>query len=235
MKVEFIDDDDDARADHDYVNSLFRKINARKRPSASQLPATPFMAHPWHNVAIGQSSPDVVNVVIEIPMESRVKTELDIKTGLLKLDRILYSSIVYPANYGFIPQTLAQDKDPLDVLVLCQLSVPPLCIMRVRPIGLMRMLDKGDADEKIIAVCITDPEYNIYYDVSELPPYRVNVIQQFFNDYKVLEKKTLDQHHGRQGLKDMVRAFPALGAGSAKRVIRDAHTAYLEHYDLDPE
>jgi inorganic pyrophosphatase len=225
MRIEFLEGDDDARADHEYVNSLFRKINARKLSSASRLPATPFMAHPWHNVAIGQSSPDVVNVVIEIPMESRVKTELDVATGLLKLDRILYSSIVYPANYGFIPQTLAQDGDPLDVLVLCQLSVPPLCVMRVRPIGLMRMLDKGAPDDKIIAVCITDPEYNIYYDVSELPPYRVNVIQQFFNDYKILENKTLENDHRQHGVKDIVRAFPALGAGSAKRVIREAHTA----------
>jgi inorganic pyrophosphatase len=244
MKFEFAEEDD-TQADHDYVNSLFRKINARKRMATRNRPATPYMAHPWHNVEIGQALPDVVNIVTEIPMGSRVKTELDVTTGLLKLDRILYSSIVYPANYGFVPQTLAGGREPLDVLVLCQLSVPPLCIMRVRPIGLMRMLDRGEPDDKIIAVCVTDPEYNIYYDVSELPPYRLLLIEQFFNDYKVLERKTLDSEHvgvedaegaktgGHLRPRDVVRAFPALGAGRAKRTILDAHTAYLKHYELD--
>jgi inorganic pyrophosphatase len=178
------------------------------------------MAHPWHGVDIGQGSPDVVNSVIEIPMDSRVKTELDCLTGLLKVDRILHSSIVYPANYGFIPETLAEDGAPLDILILCQLSAPPLSLMRARPIGLMPMIDNGAPDDKIIAVCVTDPEYNIYYDVNELPPYRLDLIKQFFNDYKTLERKT-------------VKTFSFVGAGRAKRVIRGANAAYREHFKTE--
>jgi inorganic pyrophosphatase len=214
-------DEVDKQTDQDYVNSLFRKINTRKRIVSGPKNSTPYMHHPWHNVEIGQAIPDVINVVIEIPMESRVKTELDKTTGLLKVDRILHSSIVYPANYGFVPQTLAADRDPLDVLVLCQLSVPPLCIMRVRPIGLMPTVDSGTPDDKVIGVCVTDPEYNVYYDVSELPPYKLAIIKQFFDDYKILEKGS-------------VKTFSPIGAGKAKRTIRDAHTAYLEHYHIEP-
>jgi inorganic pyrophosphatase len=138
----------------------------------------------------------------------------------LKVNRILASSIVYPANYGFIPETLADDGDPLDILILCQLTAPPLCLMRARPIGLMPMIDNGAPDDKIIAVCVTDPEYNIYYDVTELPPYRLNLIKQFFNDYKTLERKT-------------VKTFSFLGAGKAKRVIRAANAAYREQFQIE--
>ncbi|OHT02383.1 Soluble inorganic pyrophosphatase 2 [Tritrichomonas foetus] len=175
--------------------------------------------HPWHNVEIGQSSPDVIQCVIEIPADSRVKTELDKPTGLLKVDRILHSSVIYPANYGFIPETLAEDGDPLDILVLCQLSVPPLCLMRARPIGVMPMVDGNDPDDKIIAVCVTDPEYNIYFDISELPPYKMMKINQFFNDYKTLERKT-------------VKTFKTMGSGHAKRIIQRCHAAYHEHYQI---
>jgi inorganic pyrophosphatase len=218
MSIEFLDEAAQP-TDQDYMDSLFRKLNTRKRVTPTARTATPYMHHPWHNVDIGQACPDIVNVVIEIPMESRVKTELDKTTGLLKVDRILHSSIVYPANYGFIPQTLAIDRDPLDVLVLCQLSVPPLCIMRVRPIGLMPTVDSGTPDDKIITVCVTDPEYNIYYDVNELPPYKLALLKQFFDDYKVLEKRS-------------VKTFSPIGAGKAKRTIVEAHSAYLEHYHI---
>jgi inorganic pyrophosphatase len=203
-----------------YTESLFRQIDTRRPPVPKSKEPTMSIHHPWHSVEIGQASPDVINVVIEIPMDSRVKTELDKPTGLLKVDRILHSSIVYPANYGFVPETLSEDGDPLDVLVLCQLSVPPLCLMRVRPIGLMRMIDGGDPDDKIIAICVTDPEYNIYYDISELPPYKLQVISRFFNDYKALEKKTT------------VKTFEPTGSGFAKRIIKQCNAAYHDRYGI---
>jgi inorganic pyrophosphatase len=179
MSVEFLGESppEDEHAYNAYMDSLFRKIDARKVARPAPGERSLYTAHPWHGVDIGQGSPDVVNAVIEIPMDSRVKTELDCRTGLLKVDRILHSSIVYPANYGFIPETLAEDGAPLDILILCQLTAPPLSLMRARPIGLMPMIDNGAPDDKIIAVCVTDPEYNIYYDVNELPPYRLDLIK----------------------------------------------------------
>ena len=153
---------------HEYMNSLYKKIGGQGKTINIPTERSLSVAHPWHGVSIGPSFPDIVSAVIEIPALSRVKTELDKPSGLLKVDRILHSSVIYPANYGFIPETLAEDNDPLDILVLCQLSVPPLALMRVRPIGIMPMVDGGDPDDKIIAVAVSDPEYNIYYDVSEL-------------------------------------------------------------------
>lgn len=222
MTVEFVEDGagDEERQYRRYMDSLFRKIEAPRVFQQRDTERVLHTAHPWHGVDIGQSSPDIVNAVIEISMDSRVKTELDKPTGLLKVDRVLHSSIVYPANYGFIPETLAEDGDPLDILVLCQLSVPPLCLMRARPIGVMPMIDGDDPDDKIIAVCVTDPEYNIYFDISELPPYKMMKINQFFNDYKTLERKT-------------VRTFKAMGAGHAKRIIQRANQLYHDHFQTD--
>jgi inorganic pyrophosphatase len=117
------------------------------------------MPHPWHDVPIGDEAPDEFTALIEIPKGSRVKYELDKETGLLKVDRILYSSVIYPANYGFIPRTLGDDDDPLDLLVLMQEPVQPLSILRARPIGMMHMIDEGENDEKIICVHLDDPEY----------------------------------------------------------------------------
>jgi len=110
------------------------------------------MSHPWHDIEIGDDAPEVVQAVIEIPKGSKVKYELDKDTGLLRVDRILYSSVIYPTNYGFIPRTLGDDDDPLDVLVLMQEPVMPLCTLTARPIGLMNMQDRGEGDEKIICV-----------------------------------------------------------------------------------
>ncbi|OHS98457.1 soluble pyrophosphatase [Tritrichomonas foetus] len=205
-----------------FMSSLLKKVELQNQSRYSKkLPKRTMMIHhPWHNVSIGPSSPDVINAVVEISMDSRVKTELDKPTGLLKVDRILHSSIIYPANYGFIPETLAEDGDPLDILVLCQLSVPPLCLMKARPIGVMPMIDGNDPDDKIIAVCVNDPEYNIYYDVSELPPHKMAKINQFFNDYKTLERKK-------------VKTFKSMGSGHAKRIIQRSYSAYHEHYRLD--
>lgn len=147
------------------------------------------MNHPWHDVAIGRKAPQEFQAIVEIPKGSKVKYELDKPSGLLRVDRILYSSVVYPANYGFIPQTLGDDHDPLDVLVLMQESVVPLSILNVRPIGMMRMTDQGEGDEKIICVALNDPEYNGYTAIKQLPPHRLIEVRRFFEDYKKLENK----------------------------------------------
>lgn len=145
--------------------------------------------HPWHDVSIGSEAPKEFQAVIEIPKGSKVKYELDKENGLIRVDRVLYSSVIYPANYGFIPQTLGEDHDPLDVLVLMQEPVVPLSILRVRPIGMMNMLDQGENDEKIICIHLDDPEYRDFTNIDELPHHRLDELQRFFKDYKKLEKK----------------------------------------------
>ncbi|MFN4123957.1 MAG: inorganic diphosphatase [Flavobacteriales bacterium] len=148
--------------------------------------------HPWHDVSPGSEQPDIVNAIIEIPQGSRSKYEIDKQTGLLKLDRVLYSSLYYPANYGFIPQSYCDDKDPLDILVISQVSVLPLCIVRSRVIGVMRMVDKGEADDKIIAVAEDDISVSHIRSMSELPPHFLKEVKQFFEEYKRLENKTVE-------------------------------------------
>ncbi len=150
------------------------------------------MTHPWHDVTPGENLPARFAAVIEIPMGSTVKYELDKTTGLLKVDRMLYSAVYYPANYGLIPQTLAEDGDPLDVLVLCQEPVAPLTIMNARAIGLMTMLDSGKRDHKIVAVCENDPVYAFYKEAHDLPTPWLNMLRRFFQDYKALEEKTVE-------------------------------------------
>src|SRR6188768_3991623 len=150
------------------------------------------MTHPWHDVTPGEHLPQEFNALVEIPMGSSVKYELDKKTGLLKLDRILYSAVYYPANYGFIPQTLAEDDDPLDVLVLCQEPVVPLTLVRSRAIGLMTMVDSGKKDHKILAVALDDPEFNGFREAGELPEHRLTMLRRFFLDYKTLEHKSVE-------------------------------------------
>ena len=150
------------------------------------------MIHPWHDVTPGDKLPGEFNTVIEIPFGSSVKYELDKTSGLIKLDRVLYSAVYYPANYGFIPQTYAEDDDPLDVLVLCQETVVPLTIIHARTIGLMTMVDAGKKDHKIIAVATDDPEFNSYREASEMPPHRLTMLRRFFQDYKFLEGKSVE-------------------------------------------
>lgn len=150
------------------------------------------MTHAWHDVIPGERLPGEFTTVIEIPMGSSVKYELDKQTGLLRLDRILYSAVYYPANYGFVPQTLAEDDDPLDVLVLCQEAVAPLTLVQARAIGLMTMIDSGKRDHKILAVAMHDPEYNGFREASELPCHRLAMLRRFFQDYKQLEGKSVD-------------------------------------------
>jgi len=145
--------------------------------------------HPWHDVSPGPDVPREFQALIEIPLGSNVKYELDKTTGLIKVDRIIHSAVFYPANYGFIPQTLAEDNDPLDVLVLCQEPVLPLALIRARAIGLMTMLDSGVSDDKVIAVAVHDPEFNTYREAGDLPPHRLLVLRRFFQDYKQLEGK----------------------------------------------
>lgn len=148
--------------------------------------------HPWHDLDPGDRVPQEFWCVIEIPLGSNVKYELDKRTGLIKMDRVLSSAMFYPANYGFIPQTLADDDDPLDVLVLCQEPVAPLTIVRARAIGLMAMTDAGDKDDKIIAVALDDPEFSDFHDAHELPQHRMTMLRRFFQDYKELEGKVVD-------------------------------------------
>jgi inorganic pyrophosphatase len=149
------------------------------------------MLHPWHDVTPGEHLPHEFNTLVEIPMGSSVKYELDKQTGLLRLDRVLYSAVYYPANYGFIPQTYAEDDDPLDVLVLCQEAVAPMTLVTARVIGLMTMIDSGKRDHKILAVAVGDPEFNSFREARELPVHRLTMLRRFFQDYKQLEGKSV--------------------------------------------
>jgi inorganic pyrophosphatase len=169
----------------------------------------------WHDVDLGPDITHDFRCVIEIPKGSKVKYELDKQTGLLWLDRVLHSAVHYPANYGFLPRTYCDDGDPLDVLVLGQEPVVPLCILRARAIGVLTMSDDRGQDDKIIAVHVDDPEYAHYRDVAELPPHRLKEIQRFFLDYKVLENKMVDV--------DRIQ-----GRAAAEQVIRDAVQLYRD-------
>ncbi|MGC2110471.1 MAG: inorganic diphosphatase [Candidatus Korobacteraceae bacterium] len=150
------------------------------------------MTHAWHDISPGDTLPLEFFAVVEIPFGSSVKYELDKTSGLIKLDRMLYSAVYYPANYGFIPQTLAEDGDPLDVLVLCQEAVVPLTLIHARTIGLMTMIDSGKRDHKIISVATQDPEFNEYREADEMPEHRLAMLRRFFLDYKQLEGKAVE-------------------------------------------
>lgn len=149
------------------------------------------MTNPWHSVNPGSHVPNVVNAIIEIPKGCRAKYELDKESGLLKLDRVLYSSVYYPANYGFIPQSYCDDHDPLDILILSQIECVPMCIIEAKVIGVMQMIDGGEADDKIIAVAANDMSVNYINDISELPPHFTAEMRHFFEEYKRLENKTV--------------------------------------------
>jgi len=169
--------------------------------------------NPWHDVDPKFDGRVSFRGVIEIPKDSKNKYELDKATGLLMIDRILYSSVIYPASYGFIPRSYAPDGDPLDVLVLAQEPIHPLTIVRCRAIGVMPMEDQGEADDKIIAVHTEDPEYASYVEVSDLPPHRMKEIARFFEDYKTLEKKK-------------VKVKKPQGASAASKIIARAFADY---------
>jgi inorganic pyrophosphatase len=148
--------------------------------------------NPLHSVSLGENFPEIVKAIIEIPSGAKAKYELDKESGLLRLDRVLFSSVHYPANYGFIPRTHCEDGDPLDILVLSQTSVVPLCIVEARVIGAMHMVDQGQSDDKIIAVAIGDMSVQHINDVFELPKHLLQEVQRFFEDYKKLEHKHVE-------------------------------------------
>jgi inorganic pyrophosphatase len=145
--------------------------------------------HPWHEVSLGNNPPQFVNALIEIPRGSRAKYEIDKVSGLIKLDRVIYASMYYPLNYGFIPQTMGEDHDPLDIVVLTQVSVVPLCLIPSKVIGVMQMVDRGEADDKIIAVAEQDPSVSHLNDVRDLPDFLRAELKHFFENYKTLENK----------------------------------------------
>lgn len=147
--------------------------------------------HPWHEVSTGVNPPEHINSIIEIPKGSRAKYEIDKASGLIKLDRVIYASMYYPLNYGFIPQTLGEDHDPLDIVVLTQVSVVPRCLIPSKVIGVMRMVDRGEPDDKIIAVAEQDASVSHISDVKELPDYFMVELKHFFENYKTLENKVV--------------------------------------------
>lgn len=147
------------------------------------------MNHPWHDISPGDNAPEIVTAIIEIPKGSKGKFELDKDSGLIKLDRVLFSAVHYPANYGFIPKTFCDDNDPLDILVISSVDLPPMCLVEAKVIGVMRMVDGGEEDDKIIAVALNDMSVNHVNDIHQLPPHTTTELQRFFEDYKILEKK----------------------------------------------
>ena len=173
--------------------------------------------HPWHGAGYGEKAPATVNALVEIPQGSRTKYEIDKTTGLLKVDRIIYSSFHYPVNYGFIPQTLGLDGDPLDILILCSQSIQPLCLVEATIIGNMQMIDSGEEDDKIIAVASKDPSVNHITDIDELPKHFFNELKNYFEQYKVLENKQvqIDNFQNKQ---------------EAYKIISDAIALYKEKF-----
>jgi inorganic pyrophosphatase len=154
--------------------------------------------HPWHGASYGENAPEIVKALIEISQGSRTKYEIDKETGLLKLDRVVYSSFHYPINYGFIPQTLGLDHDPLDILVLCSQSIQPLCLVEATVIGNMQMIDSGENDDKIIAVATKDPSVNHIRSIEEIPRHFISELRNYFEQYKVLENKQVQIENFQQ-------------------------------------
>lgn len=176
-----------------------------------------YVLHPWHGVAYGDNAPAQVNALIEIPKGSSCKYEIDKTSGLLKLDRVIYSSFHYPVNYGFIPKTLGDDGDPLDILVLCNESIASLCLVNATVIGNMQMIDNDEKDDKIIAVAANDPSVNHIKNIAELPKHFLDVLKNFFEQYKVLENKKVEIDN----FQDKATAY---------KVIEDSITMYKAHF-----
>ena len=168
------------------------------------------MKHPWHDLPVGKDAPQIVTAVIEIPVGSRQKYEIDKDSGLLKMDRVLSSPMVYPANYGFIPQTFCDDGDALDILVLGQGPAVPLCLMNARVLGGLHMIDGGEEDDKIIAVHKDDPQFKAFQTCEQLEAahgHWLKEIEHFFKTYKLLEKKTVEVNgwHSQEKSYDLIR------------------------------
>jgi inorganic pyrophosphatase len=169
--------------------------------------------HPWHDVALPRYVEEPIPAIIEIPTGSKVKYELDKGSGLLIVDRVLFSSVHYPANYGFVPRTYCDDGDPLDILVYCQEEIQPLAIMRAKVIGVMKMRDDKGEDDKLIAVHADDPEYADFGDLADMPAHRMRELKRFFEDYKGLENKKVlvsepqGRSEGLQALRDAMKLY----------------------------
>eukprot|EP00238_Polyblepharides_amylifera_P013312 CAMPEP_0196582258 /NCGR_PEP_ID=MMETSP1081-20130531/38296_1 /TAXON_ID=36882 /ORGANISM="Pyramimonas amylifera, Strain CCMP720" /LENGTH=204 /DNA_ID=CAMNT_0041902767 /DNA_START=63 /DNA_END=677 /DNA_ORIENTATION=+ len=179
-------------------------------------------SHPWHDLHIGQDSPNTVNVLIEVPQYSKVKYELDRASGMVKVAQVFMSSSVFPHNYGFIPRTKVSfevDK-PLPIMVMMQAAVVPLCFLRAKVIGLIKISDDGERDDKIIAVCADDPEFKDYNDISELPGHRIAEIRNFFADYKKLEGKVVTVED-IEGCESGIRAVKAGMDNYTAMVVQD--------------
>jgi inorganic pyrophosphatase len=190
---------------------------ARRRPDSpgAESPEPRPMMHPWHDIPLPETAEEPFPVVIEIPRGSRNKYELDKHTGMIRVDRVLYSAVFYPANYGFIPRTYCGDGDPLDVLVLGQEPVVPMCLLTARAIGCMRMRDDKGIDDKVIAVHVNDPAVSHYRDIGELPPHSLHELRRFFQDYKALEQKAVQ-------VEEFVGPFAALD------IYRQSRRDYLD-------
>lgn len=162
--------------------------------------------NPWHDIEVGKESPEIVNAVIEIPKDSKQKYELDKETGMLKLDRFLYSAAHYPGDYGFIPQTLWEDGDPLDILVITTRPVYPMTLVKVRILGVLRMVDDNEKDDKIIGVYDCDPRYKEFEGIKDIPKHIIAELKHFFETYKQLqgkECKILEILDKKDALKDV--------------------------------
>ena len=157
-----------------------------------ELPSARTQSHPWHDLSPGPDAPEEITVVVETPATSRNKYELDKATGLFRLDRVLHSSVHYPGDYGFIPRTLFEDGDPLDVLLLIREPTYTGCVGRARPLGVLRMRDRGEPDDKILAVPTHDPYQMEYFDIADIPGHVLREVEYFFGTYKVLEGKQVD-------------------------------------------
>lgn len=175
------------------------------------------MTNVWHDVHYGEDAPENVTAVIEIPRRSRAKYEICKDTGLLRLDRVLYSAVYYPTNYGFIPQTLGEDNDPLDIMVISMIDAQPLCVMDAHVIGVMRMVDNGEGDDKIIAVADGDISVAHIRDMDHLPKHFISEIEHFFQEYKRLEGKNVE-----------VNGFE--GKASALKIVQESIERYKETY-----
>jgi inorganic pyrophosphatase len=175
------------------------------------------MLHPWHEVSAGDGAPEILRAIVEIPRGSRTKYEVDKPTGLIKVDRVLYGAMFYPINYGFIPQSLGDDMDPLDILVMSSMDFVPLSVVEARVIGVMQMIDTGKYDDKIIAVACHDASVNHYQDISELPPHFSLELRNFFEEYKKLEQKEVT-----------INEF--LGKEAALPIIERSFEFYREHF-----